>query len=69
MLNHSAISFSADSTESDPWQMFRPISMQKSPLIVPGFESACRKMFDFKRYIVFADKYYMDISELQSKDT
>ena len=37
--NHIAISLNADSTESDPWQMFRPTSMQKSPLIVPGAES------------------------------
>lgn len=37
-MNQRAISFFADSTESDPWQMFLPTSMQKSPLMVPGAE-------------------------------
>lgn len=33
--NQRAISFSALSTESLPWQMFLPTSMQKSPRMVP----------------------------------
>lgn len=35
-MNQRAISLLADSTESDPWQMFLPTSIQKSPLMVPG---------------------------------
>merc|ERR1712038_735295 len=38
-LNHKLISFWAASTLSDPWQMLRPISTQKSPRMVPGLES------------------------------
>jgi len=32
---HRAISFSALSTESDPWQMLRPTARAKSPRMVP----------------------------------
>ena len=38
-VNHSLISFSADSTLSLPWMMLRPTSTQKSPRMVPGAES------------------------------
>merc|ERR1712038_784382 len=38
-LNHKLISFWAASTLSEPWQMLRPISTQKSPRRVPGLES------------------------------
>ncbi len=37
-MNQRAIYFLADSTESDPWMIFLPTSIQKSPLIVPGAE-------------------------------
>ena len=33
---YRAISFSALSTESEPWQMLRPTARAKSPRIVPG---------------------------------
>ena len=33
---YSAISFSALSTESEPWQTLRPTARQKSPRIEPG---------------------------------
>merc|ERR1719232_2579924 len=39
-LNQRAISLLADSTASEPWQMLRPTRMQRSPLMVPGAESA-----------------------------
>ena len=38
-LNQSAISFSAFSAESEPWQMLRPTTMEKSPRMVPGSDS------------------------------
>lgn len=41
MITHqSAISRLALSTESEPWQMLRPTSMEKSPRIVPGADSS-----------------------------
>merc|ERR1719342_940378 len=39
-LNQRAISWLADSTASEPWQMLRPTWMAKSPLMVPGREAA-----------------------------
>lgn len=36
--NHKAISFSALSTASDPWQIFLPTSTAKSPRMVPDNE-------------------------------
>ncbi|RNA15979.1 hypothetical protein BpHYR1_050970 [Brachionus plicatilis] len=38
-LNHKAISRSALSTESEPWQMLRPVWTQKSPRMLPGLLS------------------------------
>ena len=37
---YNLISFSALSTESDPWQMLRPTAKAKSPRIVPEFISS-----------------------------
>ncbi len=37
--NHRANSRLADSTESEPWIILRPTSMQKSPRMVPGADA------------------------------
>ena len=38
--NQSAISRSADSTESEPWITLRPTSTARSPRMVPGLETS-----------------------------
>lgn len=51
-----AISFSADSTESEPWQMLRPTARQKSPRMEPNAKEVGKQITKYALQRALTDR-------------